>query len=80
MKFVRVEYDNNRVAGAGAIKVLAQQAVQCKVVIAHLDICLADAAVCGLGQRHGVLGHGHIQLFGQRHQQGDIRHAQARFP
>ena len=45
-------------AGAGAIKVLAQQAVQCKVVIAHLDICLADAAVCGLGQRHGVLGNG----------------------
>ena len=41
-----------------AVQVVPQQTVQRKVVVAHLDIRLADAPVCGLRQRHSVLGHG----------------------
>ena len=41
-----------------AVQVVPQQTVQRKVVVAHLDIRLADASVCGLRQRHSVLGHG----------------------
>ena len=41
-----------------AVQVVPQQTVQRKVVVAHLDIRLADAPVRGLRQRHSVLGHG----------------------
>ena len=41
-----------------AVQVVPQQTVQRKVVVAHLDIRLADASVRGLRQRHSVLGHG----------------------
>ena len=40
-----------------AVKVVPQQAVQRKIVVAHLDIRLAQPPVGRLGQRHGVLGH-----------------------
>ena len=40
------------------VKVVPQQAVQRKIVVAHLDIRLAQPPVGRLGQRHGVLGHG----------------------
>ena len=45
-------------ASGGAVQRVTQQAVQRKVVVAHLDVGFADAAVGGHGQRHGVFGHG----------------------
>ena len=44
-------------ARRGAVQVVAQQPVQREIVVAHLHIGLADAAVGGQRQRHGVLGH-----------------------
>ena len=43
--------------GRRAVQVVPQQPIEREIVVAHLDIRLADAAVRGQRQRHGVLGH-----------------------